>query len=451
MPIRLFRGFLLVLLVSGPAAAQAPSDSGPLTLSAAVQQALDQNPGILAARSRAESSGHMVAAARSGLMPQVNVSETFQNTTNPMWAFGTRLNQGAITAMDFDPDRLNDPEDISNFNTALTVDWPLYDGGKTIAAFSQARLQGEIGALALKRTEQEIISKTAQAYVGLLLAKENLAMIDRVLETARARLNVVQSRFDGGFVVKSDLLRAQVHIADLTQQRLSAESRVKVAAATLNAAMGRPMDTALVLSDPFETCVEMEAGDPSPWIEKAKAFRPDLAQLRLAREVAARQVDVGRSGHLPHVMLNGAYEVNSESFDDTADSYTVGAMVRMNLFAGNGVSAAVRAAKADEKSARALYEAQVQGVEIEVRQAFFSAQSAWQRIAVARQAVALAEEALRIVSNRYAGGLMTMVDLLDAQTADQQARTLYFQALHDYKAARIQLAAAAGVIDANFQ
>jgi outer membrane protein TolC len=142
---------------------------------------------------------------------------------------------------------------------------------------------------------------------------------------------------------------------------------------------------------------------------------------------------------------------DTEDFSDTADSYTVGAMVQLNLFSGNGISAKTKAAKSDLKKVNTMYTVLTQGVEVQTREAYLSAQSAWQRISVAEHAVTQSEEGLRIVMNRYQSGLLTIVDLLDAQVADQQARTLHFKALHDYKVARIKLAAAAGIIDPNFQ
>ena len=91
------------------------------------------------------------------------------------------------------------------------------------------------------------------------------------------------------------------------------------------------------------------------------------------------------------------------------------------------------------------------GIRLETRRAFYLAQSTWESIKVARGAVDQAEEGLRIVGNRYGSGLLTIVDLLDAQVSLQQAHTRHFKALHDYKVARIELALAAGTIDKNFK
>jgi outer membrane protein TolC len=91
------------------------------------------------------------------------------------------------------------------------------------------------------------------------------------------------------------------------------------------------------------------------------------------------------------------------------------------------------------------------GIQVQTREAFLTALSSWERIPVAHTAVDQAEEGLRIVKNRYKNGLITMVSLLDAEEARQQAHTNYFKALHDYKVARIELALASGTIDTDFQ
>ena len=61
-----------------------------------------------------------------------------------------------------------------------------------------------------------------------------------------------------------------------------------------------------------------------------------------------------------------------------------------------------------------------------------------------------AEETLRIVRNRYENGLFRLVELLDAELALQQARISRLKAIHDHKAAAVQLALAAGTLDETF-
>lgn len=421
-----------------------------LTLSEALRIAVVSNPRIEAARSRIEAAESGVGQARSGLLPRIDISETFNRTTSPLWAFGTKLNQEDITARDFDPNRLNDPDPINNFRTALTFDWALFDGGRSWIGLRQSEKGLEISKLAYQRGKQVVIARTAMAFVGLLLAESNLRVIEQALETAREHLRVAQSRYEGGFVVKSDLLRAQVRIAELRQQKLAAESNIQIAKARLNAAMGRPASSPVEPVGVFKKCTP-PSGRLEQWIDTALANRSDLALLRLQRSISEDRIKQARSGHMPRLHLQGSYEINTESFDDSAENYTIGAALSINLFSGLGISSREARARAEMKRLRAMVTEKELAVRVETRQAFYNAHSAWQRIKVAESAVEQASEGLRIVTNRYRSGLLPMVSLLDAEVARQQALTSHFKALHDYKVARVQLALAAGKIDENFK
>ncbi|MFC1826119.1 TolC family protein [Thermodesulfobacteriota bacterium] len=440
----------LCSLVLTTAAAQSEPLPEALSLSEAIQIALQRNPKIKAAQFQMESVGYKVIEARSGFLPQIYFSEAFNRTTNPMWAFGTKLNQEIITQKDFEPARLNDPDAINNFASTVSMSWMVYDGGQTINSWKQAQLNHGVSSLMLSRVRQEVIAQTATAYVGLLLSQENLAVVERALETATANLKMVRSRFEGGFVVKSDFLRAKVRIAELEQQRLLAESEAKVAQAILNATMGMPTDMPLNLVTPFDKCHETE-GSIEMWINAALSKRQDLEQLRHQEEIAQKEIDKSKGGHLPDLQLIGNYEINSENFDDTANNYTVGAVVRLNLFSGQRISAKIKAAKSYLYRMQQFRKDMELGVRVQARESFLRTQSAWKRIAVALTAVDQAEENHRIVKNRYSNGLLTIVDLLDAEVTLHKTRTGHFKALHDYKVARIQLALAAGTIDAEFQ
>ncbi len=439
--------FTLFLTLTGWALAEELPQ--PLTISHAIATALKHNPRVVAARYEVDATASQATAARSGLLPQLNLAENFSHTNSPLWAFGTKLNQGAIEATDFYPDQLNDPDAINNFNTALSLNWNIFDGGQTWIGWRQAQNAQRVADLDLLRWEQQIIAQAAKAYVGLMLAVENHDVLVQSLDTARAHFKMVQDRFRSGISVKSDVLRAQVRIADLEQQRLMAHSQIQVAQAMLYAAMGQPDTGPIAPATPFEHCVALEQ-DMAQWIDQALESRPDLKQMDLRKVIAEQSVDRARSGHWPSLALHGSYELNSEDLSESADNYTIGAVLKVNLYSGQRISSQASKATAMLNKVQSLRKGMALQVRVETQRAFYLAQSAWQSIAVARGAVAQAEEGLRIVGNRYGGGLLTIVDLLDAQVALQQARIQLFRALHDYKVSRIELALAAGVIDQHF-
>ena len=363
----------------------------PLTLSEAIQIAAKQNPEVKAAHSQVEMVKSEVIQARSGFFPQIYFSETFNRTTNPMWAIGTKMIQGDISQADFDPDNLNDPDAINNFASAVSMSWSVYDGGQTKIGWQQAQQNHAAASLTLKRIEQKVITRTAKAYVGLLLAQENLIVIIQTLKTAKANLKMVRSRFESGFVVKSDFLRANVRIAELEQQRLEAESQVKVAKAMLIASMGMSTDKPLNLVTPFKKCEETK-GSAEQWINVALSNRPDLERMTYQEDMAKKEIDKSRAGHYPNLDLVGNYEIDSEDFSDTENNYNIGAVMRVNLFSGHSISAKTKAAKSSLLRIKELRKGMELNVGLQTRKSFLKAQSAWKRIQVAKTAVDQAKE-----------------------------------------------------------
>ena len=417
-----------------------------LTLEEAVATAISNNPGLQSAEFQSRAAEEKIFQARSGYMPQVQLGAGYDRTTNPMWAFGTKLNQESIAAQDFDPDRLNDPDAIGNYSSSLSVVWPLYDSGQTWYGLKQARLGKDAAVLYEARARQETITETVVAYLGSLLARERQVVLSQTLETSRSHMKLVQSRYDGGFVAKSDLLRAKVRIADIEQQLSDARSRNDIAMCRLNVAMGLGNAPACDLTTPLEAG-EPVSGSLEEWVSAALAERPDMQGRALEKQIAEREIDKSKAARHPSVNLTGAYEVNSEDFSGSGDNYAVGAHISVPLFTGGRIAATVREAEANLQRANAMLRAVEQRICAETRQAFFNARSAWERIAVAQEAVGQAEESLRIVRNRYQGGLFTITDLLDSETAVQHSRINRLAAVHDYRTALALLKLAAGTVE----
>ncbi len=453
--LRILSGLLIFCGVVGSTAAFAAGMSqeavpSTLLLQEAIDQALARNSQISAAQSRVRASEARISQALSGFYPQLYASEVYQRTTNPMWAFGAKLNQEIITQQDFLPEKLNNPEPIDNFNTQLGLKWSLFDGGKTWFGWKQADMAYQSTELGLTRTRQEIIFATIAAYTDLVFARKSLIVVDQALQTARSHLQVVQTRYQNGLTVKSDVLRAKVHIAELEQNKYTAFSAVSVAQAALNAVMGTEMTREINTATPLAPAEVPETPLPE-WIDTALNQRPELMQLSYQAKMARAEVKKSRTARLPSFMLNGAYELNSEDFDGSGESYTVGANVTLDLFTGFRVSAKTTEALHLLDAARAGQTGMKQKIRLETEQAYYSLMSAQKRIEAAKAAVEESQEAMRIILNRYDNGQVPIISLLDAEIALYRSRNNYYQAVKDQVQSRAQLALAAGTLDPAFQ
>jgi outer membrane protein len=427
-----------------------PAVPGVLGIRDAIEIAVAHNPVAKAAAAKVSAAEERLSEAASGFYPRVGLSGSYNRTTSPMMAFGTRLNQGLIGAEDFLPDRLNNPDPIDDYGLTLSTTWSLYDSGQTWYGTSQARMGQDAAGFGRDRTIQVIIARTVSAYNGFLLARENLKTTRQALKTAEATLKLVKSRFTNGLVVKSDLLQTEVHISDLKQRVFQAESGVSISRAALCAAMGVDPDTLFEPGD--ELTVDPETTAPlSEWLQTAEEKRPDLLAMQAYEAVAETEIKKARATRLPGVALAAEYSTHADGINDGHDSYSIGAQVTLNLFSGFQVSARVREAEANLREVRAGREGLVQGISVETRTAYYQAKSAWEEIKVATAAETHAEEALRIVRDRYRNGMLTIVELLNSELSLQQTRTNRFRAIHDYNEARMKLALSAGTLDETLQ
>jgi outer membrane protein TolC len=190
-------------------------------------------------------------------------------------------------------------------------------------------------------------------------------------------------------------------------------------------------------------------GRLADWEAKALESRPEIAEMAHHEASAKNEVDKQRAAHLPSLSLFGDYEIDTEAFHAWGDNYTVGVMIELNLFTGGRQVARTKEARAVLREVEAGRRELSTAVVVETRQAFLLADSAWNRIQVAAASVEQADESLRIVADRYQNGLVTVVDLMEAQTATEQARFDHLQAIYDYRTARVRLLQAAGTLDAD--
>lgn len=415
-----------------------------LRLVAAIDRAIDKSQLLAAAQHERVRADAGVDRARAGFLPRLEGSYGYTRGDQPVYVFGSKLNQGRFTDADFDVQRLNEPDALNNFRAAITLYQPLYTGGKAMLGLERARFGRRIAELEASRATQEVVFQVARSYFGLRLAQERVAAVEAALKAAEANLGLARSRFRAGVAVESDVLAAEVRAARLREEALTAGSQVSVGQAALNDAMGTPLDTPLEAVDALVAQPDSDEAAPGA----ALAQRPDYQALRLQGDVREREVGLARAEFLPNVGLEGTYEVNTlNPVSDGQGSWSVGAVLRWNFFAGGADRARMREAEAARDRVRALVARAASQVELEVRETRARLDAARERVGVAEHALGQAEEALRIVRVRYEGGLTTIVELLAAEAAATEARFRRTEALHDHNLGRAAWKLALGRLD----
>jgi outer membrane protein len=430
----------------GPSWAGAPP-AGELSLAEAVKLAMDNHPALRAAGHSVAAAASGVDQARAGFLPRLDFSEGVSRSDNPVYAFGSLLNQGRFTAADFAVDKLNHPDAITNWRTNLAGSLPLFVGGRTYLGYQQAQLGREAAGLAKTRLEQEVAFAVVRAYHAVLLAQEARTTVEAAVRTAEANLAAAQARHEAGIVVASDALSARVRLARLKEEAIAASNQLLLAQAVLNEAMGAPLDRQHRIAGQLDLPVPLQ--DRIEGLrEIALQLRPDYRQATLEEQRLEKEILKAKGALLPTLHLMGNYEINNlRMATDGQDSWSVGVVLNLNLFNGGSDQARIVEAQAQRERAAALRQRLANAIGLDAHEAFLAHQTARERVPVAREAVTHAEESLRIVKDRYEAGLTTIVELLDGETALTAARTSLTRTLYDATVSRARLELSLGRLD----
>ncbi len=435
---------LFLACAGGRSAAAQQASPAPLTLREAVGLALAHNPELAASRDQAQAARAQVNQARAGWFPRLDASQGFTRGDNPIYVFGSLLTQRQFTAANFNLSRLNAPTPLDNFQTQITGQMSLFDSGRTHFREQGAKKMATAADYETDQARQDLILRVVRAYYGVVVAQEDQKAAEQALETAKANQQRVQTMTQAGLVVSSDLLSAEVFRAQMQDREIRAQNAVELARLNLGRELGLGSgampQVAGKLAQPAAA-----ARDAAAWEKIALAERPALRAAEIEAQAAGANRKLAKADFGPQIGLFADIERDAEALGGpSGTNWTAGARIDLNLFAGGAQKSRLAQAAALESEAGHQLEWLRSGIELEVRQAYLDGKAAAERAAAAHDAVDQAADSLRIIQNRYQAGLVTITELLRAQTAQLDAETGYLAALHDWQVARAELDRAAG-------
>jgi len=424
----------IVLVLTGFGALAPGAARAQLTLAGAMRQA-DRSAyanRIAAGNARAQSA--QAIAPLQGILPAVHLETGYVRTTDPIAAFGTRLRQRSITQADFDPQRLNFPAAIGNYQSGVVLEQPLVNADAW-AGVRAARRGADASRESATWTRLSTRVDVLRAYYGAVLAGERAATLTAAARAARAHVTQAEAMARQGMVTRSDALLASVRAGDIDAQLAEAQGAVTTARQQLATVLGLPggqfppgMDApgTLPSADRIRAVVAM---DTSTTAALPRADVQAAAQgLAAARADAAR----ARAAYLPRLNSFARFDWNAPSHPYAGDrSWTVGVMASWSPLGGASELSDVRVTAGRAEAARAQADAAQANAALDVAQTRTALAVALTRLDIAERSAAQSAEAHRIVTRKYAGGLATVAELLDAQAAEVQSALALSQARYD--------------------
>ena len=443
---------LLLLLLTCTLSAQEPKA---LTLEDSIQIARQTNLSIQTTQERVKSAEAQVRSAYAGLLPNVALNSSYRyagalpkSVLEASGAFGPPGAGGEMSPL---PTGDGDSENIielefgahHNFQADLTLNQPIFAWGRYYKSYQSAKLNLAAARKELDAAHNQLVLDVSEAFYRVLLSLEFVKVSEQTVELVEKQLKIAQNLFEAGASTNFDVLRAEVLLANaksnLIRAKNGARGAIDVYKNVLNIDLGESIEVQGNLEHPV---LEF---DLQPLIQLGLEKRPELHQLQFSEGAAKKQVDVAKTRSRPALSFFGNYQLDhNERLEEMNRIWNLGVALNFPIFDGLATRAAVKQAESGLKQTQLGKQQMTNAIELEIRSAYLNLLESKTLIDVQRETVEQAQESVRIANLRYENGMITSVELTDAQLALSQAEVNRLQSLHDYAVGLARLEKAIG-------
>ncbi|HEY5514250.1 MAG TPA: TolC family protein [Geomonas sp.] len=426
----------------------APAFGEVVSLRDAITRALESNHLLKAATLEQGAAQEEVAASRSRYLPHLYLESGAALSNTPSSVFLMKLDEARINPdSDFAKDTLNHPGARGDFKSALKLEQPLLDFGIS-ADVQLAAKEAEAAKVSLDLAREQVAFRVYNAYLDVRRAKAFRDVADQAVADAREHGRLAEVRERDGVGLKSDQLRTATALSEARQRLISASNDLLLARLRLNLVVGGKQGEALDIGElPGEATNLAELPSQGDLLSLAQKNRPELRAAEKTVEKGELAVQQARNAYLPTIYASAAYQVNDRDlplgYDN--DSWSVGVMLRWELFDGNRRYHQKGKAELGRKASAARLENDRREVALQVTEAVLRRQEAAGKLESARAALQAAQEGVRLVGLRFENGLSPMVELMDAEAALNRSRANLVEVENSYLRSAAQIYFTAGV------
>ena len=374
---------------------------------------------------------------RAGLLPQISASASRARVRGEREYTAQSLGSRDVI------------EPLSYFSTSRTVQVrQSVLNMAAIANFRQGRARAEYSTEVFRGKQNDLALRLSSAYFQALLSQHAIDLAQAKVQSIEQQLKTAEVQFKAGDGTVTDVDEARAR-RDLAQaQLIEARNQLTVAMRSLQELVGdKPVSLAQLKAD-FAKQLKPELETLDTWLDRALETSADIAAQRRALEVAEREVDKNRAGHLPTVdVYASSGRSQSDSFSSINQEYRtrqLGVQVNIPIFSGGYTNAATTQAIANRERARNELEATVNKTHIEVTKQYSGTVSGLAKVQALELAVKSSEQALESTKMGFKAGMRSNVDILNAEEQLYTSRRDLAEAKYVYLLSRLRLKAAAG-------
>jgi len=383
-------------------------------LNALIQQALDSNPSLEAAKARLHASKENLQAETSSLLfPAVDASAKSSRQKISGTAFGGRSNIFTL------------------HNASVDVAYSIDLFGGSSHFLESVKAQVEFDSFQLEAAYLTLTSNIVTTAITEASLRAQLIATNEIITAEEEQLHVAEQRFELGVIAKAELL---------IQRTAVARSRTQLPPLQKALAQSRHQLAILLGQHPGELelpefelkLLHMPKAIPLTLPSSLTRQRPDIRAAEALLHQASAQIGVATANLYPSITLSGGYGSEatkvSDLFSGGSAVWNLGAGVLQPVFRGGELRARKREAIANYEQVQAQYKETVLLAFRHVADVLLALQTDMDNLSLQQESKDLSTQTLQLVQLQFKEGAVSYLGLLNAQTQYQQSRIAYIQA-----------------------
>lgn len=421
---------LLALAASAVRAGEPGTDS--MTVDDAVRRALDRHPLVQQAAEAVNAAQARIELSRAGYLPSLEGRLGY-----------TRI--GPVPTIEFAPMGELKLYPENNWDQHFALGQTIYDFGKTGAAVGVGRADAAVAADNVAVVRSSLAFQTIQSFWAMLFLRRSIDVQDMRIAALTDHMRTTEKQSKAGLATDFDVLTTKVRIASAQNGKADLENELRKVEASFRQLVDLPAGSDIRIRGEFEA---VPVGlDVDSLVAVALERRNEIKMSSDGEHAAKLRETLASKRDMPVVRANLQYGVKNgyqPDLDEQRENWVVGLQAVVPLFDGFQARNAEREAQANSRAAEARTRDARRLVTTQVQQAISDVQAAIDKMHTSAVQVEQAEQAVSLANVRYESGVVTNLDVIDAEAALAEARLARLLALYRYVVSRAGLEYATG-------
>lgn len=421
-----------MLVLAASAARADESGTNPMTVNDAVRRALDRHPLVQQAAEAVNAAEARIEQSRAGYLPTLEGRLGY-----------TRI--GPVPTLQFPGMGQFRLYPADNWDEHFVLGQTIYDFGKTGAAMGVGRADAAVAADNVALVKNTLAFQTIQSFWAILFMRRSIEVQDLQIAALTDHMRTTEKQSTVGLATDFDVLTTKVRIASAENRKVDLENELRKVEASFRQLLDLPAGSDIGIEGEFE---EVPVSlDVDSLVAVALGRRAEIKMSLDGVQAAKLRETLASKRDMPVLRANLQYGAKNgllPNIDEQRENWALGLQASVPIFDGFQTRYAEREAQANRRAAEARTRDTERLVTAQVQQAISEVQAAMEKMQTSAVQVEQAEQALGMANVRYESGVVTNLDVIDAEASLAEARLTRLQALYRYVVSRAGLEYAVG-------